>query len=89
MDNANTLQLAGPLTFDVIEARRQTAESFIKGAEGEVVIDLSSVERVDSSALSLCLCCSRLGQVSGKTVTFQHIPEDMLAMSKLVGLALF
>lgn len=47
-------------------------------------IDLHEVGRVDSSALTVLLACSR--SASGATVTVHHAPSALRALSDLYGL---
>lgn len=83
-----TLAIQGDLLFSTIEQQRKTLEKQLNATQGDVQIDLSEVGRVDSSALSLCLCCLRLAQQRGQSVRFTHIPTGLNAIAELTGVTL-
>lgn len=53
--------------------------------EGVTAFDLSALTQVDSSALSLLLGWRRAA--AGRPVSFFHIPESLLGLAKLYGVA--
>lgn len=83
-----TLSIQGDLLFSTIEQQRKTLEKQLNKTEGAIEINLAKVGRVDSSALSLCLCCLRLAQQRGQSVTFTHLPAGLKAIAELTGVTL-
>ena len=83
----NHIELSGDLVFPRIDGIRKTVEAEISANTGNCIIDFSNVNKVDSSSLSLCLCFLRLAKKQSKTVTFQNLPKDMVAIADLVGLS--
>ena len=83
-----TLTIQGDLLFSTIEQQRKALEKQLSATQGDVQINLSGVGRVDSSALSLCLCCLRLAQQRGQSVQFAHIPAGLNAIAELTGITL-
>lgn len=56
-------------------------------ADGELVVDLSRVEAVDSAAVSLMLSWLRRAQRSRVALRFTHVPENLLSLARLYGVA--
>ena len=54
---------------------------------GDVVFDLSSVKEADSSAVAVMLGWLRHAQILRSTVKFIGIPEGVLSLAKLYGVA--
>jgi len=79
------LQLAGPLTL-------QTAKAlFERGLQADgstsLAVDLSRVEAVDSAGVSLLLSWLREAQRSNITLCFSNIPENLMSLARLYGVA--
>lgn len=73
MDNANTV-LAQSNAFDI---------------QDDLQINLSQVTDVDTAALSLLMEWQRRVHAAGKKVTFTHLPESLMSLAKLYGVADF
>lgn len=82
-----TLKLSGDLTFATSEKARQKTEGFLRKLSGEIVVDFSSVERTDSSALAFWLSCQRCAEQQGLTLQAQSFPAEMQQMAELVGIS--
>lgn len=54
---------------------------------GASAFDLSGVGHMDSSALSLLLALKRRTGAAGRALAFHNIPESMLSLAKLYGIA--
>lgn len=80
------LRLSGTLTFADITAIRKTVDQRLDEMSGEISIDFSGVNRVDSSALSLWLCILRRAESLGLKLKPVNVPADMLSIADLVGL---
>lgn len=50
-------------------------------------INLSQVTDVDTAALSLLMEWQRRMQAVGKNVSFVHLPESLMSLAKLYGVA--
>lgn len=50
-------------------------------------VDLSQIKRVDSACLALLLALSREAIHKGKSLHFANIPDKMLALAKVSGVA--
>ncbi|MGO8754444.1 MAG: lipid asymmetry maintenance protein MlaB [Gallionellaceae bacterium] len=50
-------------------------------------IDFSQVEAVDSAAVSLMLCWLRRAQRENVTLNFSGIPDNLLSLARLYGVA--
>ena len=52
-----------------------------------LVVDMSQVEAVDSAAVSLILAWLREAQRSQVTLCFSHVPDNLLSLTRLYGVA--
>jgi len=81
------LKLSGDLLFSTVTGLRDDLLTAIASqGEGALTLDLAGVERVDSSALSLWLCCQRQARKAGGEITVRNLPRDMRSIADLVGL---
>ena len=55
------------------------------GGEGAIRVDLSAVERADSSALALFTEWLREARARGRILRFEQMPEQLAAMARLSG----
>lgn len=79
------LQVSGRLTMETVNALFGTALE--PGAKGELRIDLSQVEAVDSAAVSLLLSWLRRSQRGNVALHFLNPPENLLSLARLYGVA--
>lgn len=81
----NRLRLSGPLTTDTV---RPLFDSGLQAAgQANLVVDLSQVEAVDSAAVGLLLAWVREAQRSNISLCFSHIPDNLLSLASLYGVA--
>jgi len=80
------IRIAGDLTFQTVPALREPLVRALVACNGSCRIDLESVGRVDSSALSLWLVCQREAGRQGIELTLVHPPEGFRSIADLVGL---
>ena len=79
-DNVQHLKIRGDMTASEVPALLNQV-----GLSSPVLhVDLHEVGRVDSSALTVLLACSRSAR--GATVTVHHAPPALRALSDLYGL---
>ncbi len=83
--DGDKLQLSGPLTLQTVK------ELYDRGLQANgstsLVVDLSRVEGVDSAGVSLLLSWLREAQHSGINVSFSNIPQNLMSLAKLYGVA--
>lgn len=79
------LQVSGRLTMETVSALFDT--NLEAGAKGVLEVDLSQVEAVDSAAVSLLLSWLRRSQRSSVALCFSHVPENLLSLARLYGVA--
>jgi phospholipid transport system transporter-binding protein len=63
------------------------AESADLFREADVIVDLSGVTEVDSSAVSLLLEWRRAAQAASRRVEFVSIPSNLKSLADLYGVA--
>jgi len=81
-----TWRLAGELGFATVTGLLQdTPASF--SANGDIKIDLSGVTRADSAGLALLVEWLRESVKAGRSITFLHMPAQMLSIARVSGLA--
>lgn len=78
--DGHRLEIQGDMTVNEAPALLDS----LAGYSGITHIDLSAVQRVDSSALSILLAMSRAA--GGTMVTVYHAPQALRALSDLYGL---
>lgn len=81
------VRLSGDLTFASVLQVRAPLLAQLQACGARGVLDLSGVERVDSSALSLWLVCRRQAERLGQQLTLTGVPADFRAIAGLVGLS--
>ncbi len=83
--DGDKLQLAGPLTLQTVKAL------FDRGLQADgsasLVVDLARVEAVDSAGVSLLLTWLREAQRTNITLCFSNIPENLMSLARLYGVA--
>lgn len=81
----NQWHVSGPILMD--NANTVLAESEGLTIADNLQINLSKVTDVDTAALSLLMEWQRRVQASGKQVNFIHLPESLMSLAKLYGVA--
>ncbi|MBA4503112.1 STAS domain-containing protein [Marinobacterium marinum] len=81
------VRISGDLTFATVLSIRAPLLKQLQACGPRCLLDLSGVERVDSSALSLWLVCQRQAQRLGQELVLEGVPADFDAIAGLVGLA--
>jgi phospholipid transport system transporter-binding protein len=56
-------------------------------AGSNLVVDLSGVSEVDSSALSLLLEWQRTARAAGRVIAFTHLPANLKSLADLYGVS--
>ncbi|HEY5995051.1 MAG TPA: STAS domain-containing protein [Gallionellaceae bacterium] len=83
--NGDKLQVAGPLTLHTVKALYD--RGLQANGSKNLVVDLSQVEAVDSSGVSLLLSWLREAQRSDINVCFTNIPDNLMSLARLYGVA--
>lgn len=79
------LAVRGRLTIETVPALFETGLKHLAGED--LVVDLSQVEAVDSSAVSMLLGWLRAAQRNQRTLCVAAVPEDLLSLARLYGVA--
>ena len=80
-----TAYLEGKLTLENVADMLDVGTKLM--GEGVAVFDLSGLQQVDSSALSLLLGWRRAAAASGQAVSFVGLPDSLLGLAKLYGVS--
>lgn len=83
--NGDNLQLAGPLTLKTVKALFD--QGLQAGGRSRLAVDMSQVEAVDSAAVSLMLAWLREAQRTNVTICFSNIPDNLMSLARLYGVA--
>ncbi len=83
--NGDRLQLTGPLTLGTVKALFD--QGLRAAGQSRLVVDLSGVEAVESSAVSLMLAWVREAQRSNVELCYANIPENLISLARLYGVA--
>lgn len=79
------LLLSGPLTLETV--RSLYSEGLKPSGQTSLTVDMSQVEAVDSSAVSLLLVWLREAARNHITLHFSHVPDNLRALATLYGVA--
>lgn len=82
----NTLSLKGDLTRHFIS---QKIIAQVKALNAKTSVDLSSVCQVDSAGLAFLLLLIEEANKENSSLTFQHLPDDLLKLAKLSAVDTF
>jgi len=83
--DGDCLQVSGRLTMETVAVLFNTALQ-PEGDDG-LVVDLEKVEAVDSAAVSLLLSWLRRAQSNQIAISFAHVPDNLLSLARLYGVA--
>jgi phospholipid transport system transporter-binding protein len=75
-----------PTSITMADAGQALREGLASIAQGATLIDLSSLTRFDSSAVSAVLAWKRAGSALGRPVQIAGMPEGLLSLAQLYGL---
>lgn len=84
MREGDTLRLTGPLTLKTVKA---LFDGGLPQGPSSLAVDLSAVDAVDSAAVSLLLVWLREAQRRNITLCFQSVPENLMSLARLYGVA--
>jgi phospholipid transport system transporter-binding protein len=79
------LRVSGRLTMETVGALYHAALQ--PDGDGTLEVDLAQVEAADSAAVSLLLCWLRRAQHDGTALSFSNIPDNLLSLARLYGIA--
>ena len=84
--SGHRVEVAGALTLDSATAVLREGSAALKDiAASAAVLDLSKVEHVDSSALTLVFALIRQAQASGCALSVQNPPRQLLSLAAVYG----
>lgn len=85
--NKNTYFLSGALNFETVPFVWQKTQNALKDkGESLVIFDLGGVTQCDSSSVALLIAWLRSFHRKSRTISFIHLPSQMLAIIQLAGL---
>ncbi|MDW8467819.1 MAG: STAS domain-containing protein [Burkholderiales bacterium] len=79
--------VVGPATLATVAQLFEEGQAQIEA--GVATVDLGEVSEVDSSALALLLAWRRAARARGRELAFAGLPEGLLAIARLYGVAEF
>lgn len=79
-----TWRIQGDLSFETTPGLYTSAREAMTQSV-PVSIDLTAVERVDSSGVALMLDWIRVVRAQGGTLSFNNVPEHMISIAELCG----
>lgn len=78
---SGVLQINGELTFSTVSTVLEQSRPLLASINGQVVMELADVERVDSAGLALLIQWMRMAREQGVEILFRHVPEQLLAIA--------
>lgn len=85
--HAGQYQLQGSLSLNSVVRLLTQSEMMFHSDRQELSIDMGPVQRVESAGLALLVEWRRRADKVGKTLTYHHIPEQLIAIARLSGVA--
>ena len=87
--SGEVLKLEGELAFETLPAVLAQSAEYVARPDlpDRLTIDFSAITGVDSSAVALLLEWRRLAAKLGKTLIFENLPANLLALAELYGVA--
>jgi phospholipid transport system transporter-binding protein len=83
--DAGRCKLQGPVTMANVTALLEESGRVFQGAE--LVVDLSGVTEVDSSALSLLLEWRRASKAAKRRIAYVNLPANLKSLADLYGVS--
>lgn len=75
------LQVSGELTFSTVTQVLEQSRPLLAAINGQAVMELADVERVDSAGLALMTQWVRMAREQGLEIRFRHVPAQLLAIA--------
>jgi len=82
-DGDGRFHLEGELSFQTVPDLLAQCEQVLQGHSGDIQVNLEGVSRSDSAGLALLVELVKINRAKGGSVTFSHVPEQMLAMASV------
>ncbi len=79
------IAVSGEVSFNNVVFLKNAGEPLIDGIKGEVVVDMSAVDRAGSAAISLLLSWLRYCQFTSKEIIFRNLPDDLMGLAMVSG----
>lgn len=83
VQDGENYRIQGPVTIE--NAQAVLAEGLAQFGGSDATVDLSQLEEVDSSAVSLVLEWLRAAQHSGRKLNFINLPANLTSLATLYG----
>ncbi|MDH5185379.1 MAG: STAS domain-containing protein [Gammaproteobacteria bacterium] len=77
--------LRGELGFITVSPLLKHSAELFSGEETEIVVDLAGITRADSAGLSLLIQWWRHALEMKRSISYVHVPAQMMAMAQLGG----
>lgn len=80
------LAVSGNLDFTTVVSLREEGDKQIQRHQGELVIDLTEVESVNTAAMALLLSWFRTAKQAGIDLKYQNVPASLTAIAEMSDL---
>ena len=84
MADDGRLLLTGELSMDTVPELLKQGH-LQNGSDAQIRVDLQGVERADSAGVALLVEWQRAASCQQRSISFQNIPSQMLAIARLSG----
>ncbi len=83
--DGDRLVLSGRLTMSTVPSLYEKGRLYLENED--LLVDFSTVEAVDSAAVSMLLGWSRVAQRKQRSLRVTGLPDDLLSLANLYGVA--
>jgi len=85
LNDEGIIEVSGALEFGLVVGLLKSSQRFFTG-EGDLLFNLSKVNKTDSAGLALLVEWLALAKKSKQALYFQDIPKQMLDIARVSGL---
>ena len=82
--SSGQFSLTGDLSFETVPQLVDAGAQLFQAGD-QVCIDLAQIGRSDSAGLALLMSWLRLARQSGKQLSFQQVPPQLLGLARVSG----
>lgn len=80
------LKVTGEMNKVTVPQLVRDSRSYMSQISGDIVVDLSAVERADSSGLAMLIEWMRMAKKSQRNIQYKNVPTQLMEIAGVSGL---